>query len=163
MWHSPLPYTPAAPGQIDAMITLYDYTGDASAQATANVAEAATAARAPSRVLAAARAATDTRHPGHPEPAVNATAAPSGAAQPANQPGPIEDSLHRLGVTSPGLLRRGAEIDRAGERLVIEAAAEHEPCDRQPSAATLSRSAGTAPRIPADPHATESPHREAEP
>ena len=149
IWDAPFPYGPALRGQIDAMVTLYDYTGDASTQATARVADAAIAIRAPSRVLAAARAATDTRHHSHPEPAVSAAAAPS----PAERPGPIEDSLHRLGVTSPGLLRRGAEIDRAGEQLIIEAAPE-----RQPGVVTPSRSAGvtapdTHPRASRDPHA----------
>ena len=145
IWDAPRPYGPALRGQIDAMVALYDYTGDASAQATARVAEAATAVRAPSRVLTAARAATDARHPSRPEPVLNAAAAPPAAGQPAEQPGPIEDSLHRLGVTSTDLLRRGAEIDRAGERLIIEAAAEHEPGDEQPRVARRRRPAGTAP------------------
>src|ERR1019366_4775584 len=123
IWDAPRPYGPALRGQIDAMITLYDYAGDASAQTAASVADAATTVRAPSRLLAAARAATDARHSGRPEPAVNAANTPSGAAQPANQPGPIENSLLKLGVTSPDLLRRGAEIDHAGERLINETAA----------------------------------------
>jgi hypothetical protein len=145
IWDAPRPYGPVLRGQIDAMVALYDYAGDASAQATASAADAATAVRAPRRVLAAAGAALDARHPGRPEPALNAAAAPTTASQPREQPGPIEASLQRLGVTSPRLLRRGAEVDRAGEQLIIEAAAEHEQRDEQPSAETPRRSAGTVP------------------
>jgi hypothetical protein len=145
IWDAPRPYGPALRGQTDAMITLYDYAGDACAQATGRVADAATAVRAPSRVLAAARAATDAGQPDRREPALNAAAEPSAAGQPGDRPGPIEDSLHKLGVTSLDLLRRGAEIDRAGERLIIEAAAEHEPGDGQPRVARRRRSAGTVP------------------
>jgi hypothetical protein len=126
------------------MINLYDYTGDASAQVTASATEVATAVRAPSRALAAARAATDARHQSHPEPVPNATAAPSGGGQSAHQPGPIEDSLRRLGVTNRDLLLRGPDIDRAGELPITEAAAEQGPRDGQPSATKSSRSAGTA-------------------
>ena len=59
-------------------------------------------------------------------------------------PGPVERTLHYLGVTSPELLRHGADIDRAGERLIIDAAASLEPRRNRPSATTLSRSVGTA-------------------
>jgi hypothetical protein len=144
IWDAPRPYGPALRRQIDGMVALYDYTGDASAQATARVADAATAVRAPSRVLTASKTATDARHPSRPDRALDAAAAPTAAGQPGDRPGPIEDSLHKLGVTSADLLRRGADIDRAGERLVIEAAAGYEPRGGPPSAARLSRSAGTA-------------------
>ena len=166
IWDAPRPYGPALRGQIDAMVALYDYTGDASAQTTARVADAATAIRAPSRMLAVARAAADAEHHSNPEPAVNAAAAPPAAAQPGDRPGPIEDSLYRLGVTSPELLRRGADIDRAGERLIIEAAAEHERRDEPSSVAMPGRSAGTAPsgnhvRTSGEPRASAPPSRRA--
>jgi hypothetical protein len=163
IWDAPFPYGPTLRGQSDAMVALYDYAGDASTQATASVADAAIAVRAPSRVLAAASAATGARHERRPEPTLDVATAPSAAGQPGDRPGPIEDSLHKLGVTSPDLLRRGADIDRAGERLIIQAAAGHEPRDRQPRAATPIRSAGSASRVSDDPYATESPQREAEP
>jgi hypothetical protein len=59
-------------------------------------------------------------------------------------PGPVERTLHDLGVTSPELLQRGTDIDRAGERLIIDAAASLGPQRVRPSATMLSRSAGTA-------------------
>ena len=59
-------------------------------------------------------------------------------------PGPVEQTLYDLGITNPDLLRRGADIDRAGERLIIDAAADLGPGHSRPSAITLSRSAGAA-------------------
>jgi hypothetical protein len=166
IWDAPRPYGPALRGQIDAMVALYDYTGDASAQATARVADAATVVQASSRVLTAARAATDARHPSRPDTALNAAAAPTAAGQPSDRPGPVEGSLHRLGVTSRELLRRGAEIDRVGEQLIIEAVAEHKPREGQLGTAMPRRSAGTAAlgahlRVSGDPHAAALHSRQA--
>ena len=59
-------------------------------------------------------------------------------------PGPVERTLHDLGVTDNELLERGADLDRASERLIIDAAAKLGPWRARPSAAALSRSAGTA-------------------
>jgi hypothetical protein len=52
--------------------------------------------------------------------------------------------LHDLGITDSELLQRGAVIDRAGERLIIDAAAGLGPRRIRPSATALSRSADTA-------------------
>ena len=59
-------------------------------------------------------------------------------------PGPVERTLRDLGITNPELLQRGAVIDRAGERLIIDAAVGLGPRRIRPSATALSRSAGTA-------------------
>jgi hypothetical protein len=59
-------------------------------------------------------------------------------------PGPLQQALLGLGITSPSLLTRGADIDRASERLLIEAADELPPTHRRPSAATLNATAGSA-------------------
>jgi hypothetical protein len=61
----------------------------------------------------------------------------------AGQFGPVEGTLRRLGVTRPELLARGADLDRAGERLVINAAADPDSAQRCPDAFELNRSAGT--------------------
>jgi hypothetical protein len=70
----------------------------------------------------------------------------------------VERTLHYLGITSPEQLRHGADIDRAGERLIIDAAASLEPRSNRPSAITLSKSVGTAALVnhalAADPDAT---------
>ena len=57
-------------------------------------------------------------------------------------PGRVERTLYDLGVTSPELLQQAASIDRASERIIIDAATGLGP-RRRPSA-TLSRSVGTA-------------------
>jgi hypothetical protein len=56
----------------------------------------------------------------------------------------VERTLYDLGITNPDLLRSGADLDRAGERLIIDAAADLGPRRSRPSAITLSRSAGAA-------------------
>ncbi len=61
-----------------------------------------------------------------------------------DRPGPVERTLRQLGVDHPDVLRRGAEIDQAGSRLIIDAANELAPGRRRQSAAVLSRSAGAA-------------------
>jgi hypothetical protein len=48
-------------------------------------------------------------------------------------PGPVERTLNDLGITSPELLQRGSEIDRAAEHLIIEAATRlRSPSGRRP-------------------------------
>jgi len=56
----------------------------------------------------------------------------------------VEQTLYDLGITNPDLLQRAADIDRASERLIIDAAADLGPERSRPSATTLSRSAGAA-------------------
>jgi hypothetical protein len=41
---------------------------------------------------------------------------------PREEAGAAQAALHQLGVTSPDLLQRAADIDRASEQLIIEAA-----------------------------------------
>jgi hypothetical protein len=59
-------------------------------------------------------------------------------------PGPVEQTLYDLGITNTDLLRRGADIDRVGEQLIIDAVADLGPARSRPSAITLSRSVGAA-------------------
>jgi len=118
----PRPFAPALPGHVHALLRLCQDTAEASAEASAQAGEAAAAIRAPSYLLTAARAAahadrdasTSPPHPAAPEPAV--------AGHPHERAGAVQDLLHRLGVTSPDLLQRAADIDRASEQLIIEAA-----------------------------------------
>jgi len=116
------PLAPARPDRIGALLTLYQCTAQASAEATTTASAAATAARVPhSTVLPAIRA----RH--RREPVTPEAAEQLAAAQSLHEPGRIERTLRGLGVTDTDLLRRGGEIDRAAEQLIIQAAAEHEP------------------------------------
>jgi hypothetical protein len=59
-------------------------------------------------------------------------------------PGPLQQALLGLGIASPSLLARGADLDRASERLLIEAADQLSPIHQRPSAAALNTTAGTA-------------------
>jgi hypothetical protein len=146
----PRPFAPALPDRIDSMVSACDQTGRSTEEATAQVAAVAAAIGAPSRVLTAAREAAGPgrrSEPGLGSGAARALEATEGgrfADERPELPGPVERTLYDLGVTNPDLLQRGADIDRAGERLIIDAADSLGPRRSRPSATTLSRSAGTA-------------------
>jgi hypothetical protein len=146
----PRPFAPALPDRIDSLVSACDQTGRSAEEATAQVAAVAAAIGAPSRVLTAARDAADPARRSEPargDGIARVRDAGHGrrfAGERPELPGPVERTLHDLGVTSPKLLQRGADIDHAGERLIIDAAAGLGPRRVRPSATTLSRSAGTA-------------------
>jgi len=129
----PRPFAPALPDYVYALLRLCQDTAEAAAEASAQAGEAAVAIRAPSRHLTAARAAarvgrgasTNSRRPAGPEPAVT--------DHPREDAGAVQAALHRLGVSSPDLLQRAADIDQAGAQLIIEAAGRtsdsHAPSD----------------------------------
>ena len=146
----PHPFAPAPPDRIRAIVSGCDQTARSAEDATAHVAAIAEAIAAPSRVLTGARQAADPSR--QTEPAVDSPArqmleTADGrhlASERPELPGPVEQTLYDLGITNPDLLQRGADIDRAGERLIIDAAADLGPTSSRPSAITLSRSAGAA-------------------
>jgi hypothetical protein len=159
----PRPFAPALPDRIESMVSACDQTGRSAEEATARVATIAAAIGAPSRVLTAAREAADPGHGSEPSRggaahAQSAADRQRSAGEYRELPGPVERTLHELGISDPELLQRGAVIDRAGERLIIDAAADLGPHRIRPSATTLSRSAGTATLVnhalaSGDPHA----------
>jgi hypothetical protein len=155
IWDIPMPYVRAPRERIDAILALYQFTSTASADAAASAADAATVVKATSSVLATARSATDAGRQGG-ERLASTGSDPSAAGKAREEPGPVGRILHGLGVTSPDLLRRGADIDRVGKQLIIEATAENEPWGRQANPATLGRSIGTA---VSDSHARKSGDR----
>ena len=118
----PRPFAPALPDHVYALLRMCQDTAEAAAEASAQVGEAAAAVRAPSHVLTAARAAalavhhasTSTQHPAASEPAVTGHFREDAGA--------VQAALRRLGVNNPDLLTRAADIDRASEQLIIEAA-----------------------------------------
>ena len=68
-----------------------------------------------------------------------------------------------LGVTRPDLLQRAADIDRASEQLIIEAAGQGGMRHKPPSPATPDRSASSpalihGARASGDPRAATLPH-----
>ena len=146
----PRPFAPAPPERIDSLVSACDQTARSAEATIMSVAAVATAIGAPSRVLTAAKEAADPTP--HSEPGRSEAPARAGTDtdrwvfpdEVPELPGPVERTLHYLGVTNTELLRHGADIDRAGERLIIDAAASLEPRRHRPSAITLSGSVGTA-------------------
>jgi hypothetical protein len=181
----PRPFARAPAERVDLLLDRYIDSGRASREATAGVEVAAETVRAPSRVLAAARRAAEAKPS---DPGADRTDAVSrgtgpGSGRPSSgvpvpPPGPVGQALNRLGVTRPDLLSRAADIDRAGERLIIEAAAEVKSSRRR-STIELNRKTGATTLInralmSGDPRAAallhrpkapvrELPEREAEP
>ena len=96
------PLAPARPDRIGALLTLYHYTAQASAEATTTASVAATAARVPHRTVLPAIHAGHRREPVTPEAAEQIA-----DAQSLYEPGRIERTLRGLGVTDIDLLRRG--------------------------------------------------------
>jgi len=107
------------------------------------VGDIAVAVQAPSRVLAAARAATRTQRrarPGRADPETQEAelaepeaaaarpaarpARPAGAGGSGDLAGPFEARLREIGVTSPRFLRRASALDRNGQKIITEAATE---------------------------------------
>jgi hypothetical protein len=149
----PRPFAPASPHRVHALLCLYQDAAAAAAEATAEAGEAAAAIQAPSCVLTAARAAA---HPGpgaSPGRPQRATPGPAIAGQPPEPAGAVQNLLHGLGITSPGLLQRAADIDHASEQLIIEAAGQGGMRHRPPSPVTPDRSASS----PALTHRTRAP------
>jgi hypothetical protein len=143
------PFAAALPDRIEALLSACEQTGRSAEQATAQVASIAAAIRAPSRVLTAVRQAAgpdDANGPSRVRTAHAQAAAESQrfAGKYRELPGPVERTLHDLGITNPELLQRGTAIDRAGEQLIIDAAHGLGPQRIRPSATALSRSADTS-------------------
>jgi hypothetical protein len=159
-YNIPRPYGPAPQEVTGTLLARYQDTTQASRQATATFGHAARAVGAPSRILATARELTHTT--GSATRATDrqdeATHLSGGNAE--DMPGPLQNTLLGLGVTRPALLARGAELDKAGQRLLIEAADEPPPAHNRPSATTLNKTAATAALLnhalaSGDPHAAQ--------
>jgi hypothetical protein len=140
----PRPFGPALPEHTGPLLARYRDASQASYQATAGVGRAAEATGAPSRTLTTARAATQATPSASPAAHPDDQATPGGREETRDRPGPLQHALLGLGITSPSLLARGADLDQASQRLLIEAASELPPTHRRPSAATLNATAGTA-------------------
>jgi hypothetical protein len=113
------PFEIASPDRINAVLTLYEYTVGASAGAADQISHVDISTQVPQRLApapsevsaGAARTSTETAE---------------GAVQPndfdaAGRLGTIVRTLRALGVSDTELLERGAEIDLAGEQLIVEA------------------------------------------
>ena len=109
------------PDRIGALLTLYQYTAQASAEATAAVSDAAAAAGLPHRTRLPDIHAAHHRDQELPEATGQLT-----EAQSVYEPGRIERTLRGLDITDAELLRRAGDIDRAAEQLITQAAAQQE-------------------------------------
>lgn len=122
----PHPFGRAPRSRVNLLLDTYRKAHQASAQTTAAVAEVAEAVRAPSTVLAAARAATQATSAGLRFDRIvigsqNGEEARA-TVELAESPGHYERILSELGETDKTMLSRAAAIDRAGEQLMIESA-----------------------------------------
>jgi hypothetical protein len=142
----PRPFARAPRARVERLLSHYREAARASRQVTAAIAPAAEATRVPSRILTAAAAALGHSPLGpHEKDKMPNGSTEQGADLDADdRPGPVERTLRQLAVDRPDVLRRGAEIDRAGSRLIIDAVNEPAPGRRRQSAAVLNRSAGAA-------------------
>jgi hypothetical protein len=142
----PRPFARAPRARVERLLARYREAAHSSRQVTAAIAPAAEATRAPSRTLTAAAAALGHRHAGghDQEKMLNGFAHMPACLEADDRPGPVEHTLRRLGVSRADFLRRGAELDQASSRLIIDAANELDPGQRRPSAMVLNRSAGAA-------------------
>ncbi|MGI8446608.1 MAG: hypothetical protein ACR2MP_05360, partial [Streptosporangiaceae bacterium] len=178
-------FVPASGDQTRLLLRACSGARSASARTARSVGEITVAVQAPSRVVAAARAATGSRrHRGTEHGQAEALAAESGVsgagdASPAGRrpdpgggqgmSGPFESRLRAAGVTSPRFLRRAATLDKSGQRIVAEAVGERldsrEPLARParlPDAgATASRPSAPGSRRAAS-RAQSAPHSEPE-
>lgn len=113
------PFEAASPDQINAVLTLYEYTVGASAGAADQISHVRISAQIPQRLALAL--------PGVSAEAARTSAeAAEGAAQRNDvgadgRLGTIVRTLRALGITDIELLEHGAEIDLAGEQLIVEA------------------------------------------
>jgi len=141
----PHPYAHAPANRVDSLLGVYQAAGEANARTRDAVAGIAEATRAPSRRLTAARAVARAR----PDDRlgverVRSSGLPVQGKVP-DLPGPVEGTLRDLGFTAPDLLRRGAKIDHAGERLISAAVGEQQsPRRGHPGAQAHRRSTSTA-------------------
>jgi hypothetical protein len=87
---------------------------------------------------------TSTTRPPSPAPELANQATDRGQNKPAHTPGPLQATLHSLGVTDATLLARGADLDHAGQRLLIDAADSLPPAQDRPPATTLNKTAASA-------------------
>ena len=78
--------------------------------------------------MTAARAAARAVHDPSSSPQRPAPPEPALTGDQREDAGAAQAALHRLGINSPDLLQRAADIDRASAQLIIEAAGRtHQP------------------------------------
>jgi hypothetical protein len=143
-YNIPRPYATALPEHTAPLLARCRDATQAARQATTSIGRAAEATGAPSRTLATARAATQATPSASLAANPDSQATPGGREQTRDMPGPLQQALLGLGISSPSLLTRGADLDQASQHLLIEAADELPPAHQRSPAATLNTTAGSA-------------------
>ena len=118
-WDVALPFAQAPPEKIGAILGLYRYVATACSEATGRTRDASAVGPVPTRLGMYGRDSAALHQRGS---RVESKVAGHVVAKSSNV-GAIEQTLCALGVTDVRLLRRGAEIDRTGEQLIIDATA----------------------------------------
>jgi hypothetical protein len=141
-------FTRARPAQLAWLRYAYETALQASTKAVTALDAPSIALDKPSSVLAAAREAVTHQHIPSPAPAERSgSSAGHDADTGLRRPGPVEQTLRRLGAVSRVLTLRAAAIDRAARSLLTEAA--------HASVSTLNDPAGTAPTVVQSPAADD--------
>jgi hypothetical protein len=124
----PRPFGNATPADVADLLDTYRKAAGASAQAATALDTVAVILDAPSRTLAAARAATVPAQVARtPSPADSHPADPAGTIpglrdyRGRRKPGSVEQAVRRLGAPDPVLVLRAAAIDKAARKLITEA------------------------------------------
>src|SRR5262249_12938378 len=137
----PRPYAPASSEHTSILLGHYRDACHASRDAAVTIGRAAQATRAPSWALVAARAASQ---PAGPARDTTAQTMPPGHGHAPDMPGPLQHTLLRLGITSPALLDRGADLDRPSQGLLIDPANQLPPGHQRSGPSTLHKPAASA-------------------
>jgi hypothetical protein len=137
----PRPYAPAPRDRVYELLSLCQDAAEPAAEASAQAGAAAAALRAPSYFLTTARAAANTNRDTSPGPPT--AAEPAFALQSRELTGAVQNTLHGLGITSPRLLQRAADLDQATEQLIIHAAEQRGLHHNPPSPITPATSVST--------------------
>lgn len=154
----PYPFGPAPPAQAAAILDAYRSAADVNARTAEVMEELVITIDAPSALLALAR----TLGPAHQVTApagrafsghsrLAATPAQQGLPAEAQEPGPVEGKLIRLGVTDPFILLQAAAVDHAGRDLIAgatQAPAEHSPLISKRSARAANNNHGRTAKAP---------------
>jgi hypothetical protein len=137
----PRPYAPAPRDRVYELLSLCQDAAAPAAEASAHAGAAAAALRAPSYVLTTARAAANATR--DTSPGRSTAGDPAFDLQPRELTGAVQNTLHGLGITSPRLLQRAADLDQATEQLIIHAAEQRGLHHNPPSPITPTTSASS--------------------
>ncbi len=137
-------FTAAPADRIHTLLEVYGNAAERSREAAAAVGLIAERLRTPSRALSIAR--TVLRDDLVLEPDWRVPVNETDVAQSAihGLPGPLERILRDLNVDDPVMLSRAADLDRSGDRLLLDAAESGQPVPRAAALRDLATYPGTA-------------------